>query len=467
MSKSNDLKVLHTLYDNLFDAITYAPPSSGQQAAFKAPESMIQFASYQAINSADFDSAFSPLSPNGNLKSAEVFSRMVDDIPLPQLTWQASGSTVSAIYKEIANANSEVQTSDAQKKQYDLAYNYLNVTKTITDFTGAETTQTLPSAIYTQYQKNMQTYAAALSTYRLTYNNYNLDDPKDQKAWVAQQPVLQNAVDNAWSDMMAQGGNLVIQALQVLGTSINSAVRDAITQAQKTLQSSALASSTGGAPWYLAYALPSDWAAAQAGQGLTGLAINSSNLNSTSSSSFDKWSTNLSAGWGLWSGSGGASGGSESSNSHMDASKFSMTAKIGLVRIYRPWFNPSLLQMLNWSLDSVKAGGIGDGHGSNGQMPMYTTALIIAREFTLTGEFSSEDKSKITKSVEGTASAGWGPFQISGSYAHGSSQESLNSTFNGSTLSVPGIQIIGYVNTFTPYCPPDNSNGVAKFIIQG
>lgn len=453
---AKDLQVLHTLYDNLFDAITYAP-STSQPPPFDKKSSMIQFASMQAINEKDFANAFSPMNPNGDMKTAEAFSRLVDALPLPQVLWADSGSLLSTTYKNIVDgANSSVKTDPGQLEIYNNAYNYLNVTQTLVDFMKKETTQVIPSPIFSLYQSNLQSYVAALSSYRLTYNNFNLDDPKQQRDWMAREPVLAAAINSAWNSLQQGGAPMVQQALAAMTTTINSAIRDAINQSQQTMTKSALASMTGGASWYLAYATPSNWAAESAMANMTQLKVDSGSLQQSADASFDKWGGGVSAGWGLWSIGGNAGGSSSSSTAHMTSTSFTMTSNIEVVRIYRPWYNPSLFKMDNWFTDAYKMDKISDGKGE-GAIPMIPTALIVARDFELKGTFSTEDKSHIESAVNGGASVGWGPFQIGGSYAHSESHDRLSSSFDGTTLKVPGIQVIGYVNAITPACPPSNT----------
>ena len=451
---ADNLKVLHKLYDNLFDAITYSP-SPTQQPAFDIKNSMIQFASMQAVRPEDFAGAFSPLNPAGDLRKAEAFSRLVDAIPESQILWVDSGKRVSQQYSMIVNgASSNAQVDPQKQATYDKAFNYLNKTTTIEDFEGNKTTQTVPSAIYATYQTNMQTYLAALTSYRLSYNNYDLNVTAQQREWVAKEPLLKAQVNAAWNNLQQSGAPQVQQALAALVSTINSAVRNAIEQARRTMDGASLASMAGAAadPWYLAYATPSNWSELSAGANMTELTVDTSNLQSTASSNFNSWEVGGKGSYGLWtvSASGGGSSGSTTSSSTSET--FKMKAKVGVVRIYRPWYNPALFGMKNWQIDDLAPPGVSDGKGK-GALPLLPTALIVARDFELSGTFSTEDKSHMESAINGKASVGWGPFQVSGGYSHSESKDSLKSTFDGSTLKVPGIQIIGYVNAIVPPAP--------------
>jgi hypothetical protein len=450
----DDLAVLKKLYDNLFSAVTYQPNSS-QQAPFDKKNSMIQFASMQSVRPEDFRNAFSPLNPTkGDMRTAEAFSRLVDAVPTSSVLWADSGNTVSGQYKSIVNGAQTSSTIDPKQQAiYDKAYNYLNKTQILEDFEGNKTTQLIPSPIYSQFQTNMQTYIAALTSYRLTYMNYDLDDTKQQREWTAKEPLLKAQVTAAWNNLQQSGAPQVQQALAALTTTINSMVQNALDQARQTMASAGLASMTGaaGEPWFLAYATPSDWVEATAIKNMTDLTLDTSNLSTSSDSNFTSWNAGASASWGLWSGGGTASGSEGRTNSKSTSDKFHMNAKVGVVRIYRPWYNPAIFGMRNWTTPDLPD-GVSDGKG-NGFLPLVPTALIVARDFELSGNFSTEDKSHFEKSLKTEAKVGWGPFQVSGGYSNSQSRDTLDSSFNGTTLKVPGLQIIGFVNAITPVAP--------------
>jgi len=52
------------------------------------------------------------------------------------------------------------------------------------------------------------------------------------------------------------------------------------------------------------------------------------------------------------------------------------------------------------------------------------------------------------------ANFGWGPFSVSGGYSKSSSSKKFASEFDGTTISNPGLQIIGWVCSVVPNSPP-------------
>ena len=50
-------------------------------------------------------------------------------------------------------------------------------------------------------------------------------------------------------------------------------------------------------------------------------------------------------------------------------------------------------------------------------------------------------------------SVGWGPFSLGGSYSRAKGSSSFNSTSNGQSITVPGMQIIAFVNKMVGKAP--------------
>jgi hypothetical protein len=463
MTEQQEQQMLQALYDRLFQAITYAPDST-KSAPFPKESTLIQFASNQALNPVDFANPVSPINPNGDYRASEMFATMVDNLPAFQGDYVPSGAMLSKTYSNIVNgANTKLTIDPDQQNTYDLAYNYLNTTVEVKDFLGKVQKQTGPSQIYNTYNNNLTAYIAAVAAYRTAYLGYNLNNLDDQRKWQANEPLLANAVTQSYNTWRAQGATQVEQALAALATTINSSVKNAIVQAQDQVSAiKSLPSALGNKNnWFMAYALPSNWYDPQA-PGFSKLTLSSSNLNTSQSSSSHGWNAGGSWSGGLWSVKAQTGGSTNSSNYHMDADQFTLTAEIAVVRVMRPWFNDLIFRMNGWYIDSRNKFGISNGQieGNGGNMmPIFPTAFIVARNIQIQGNFSTQDQSHFDLSVNASTSVGWGPFQVSGSYSHSQSEDTFKSTFNNGVLSIPGIQVIGWVNQITPASAPLNSDG--------
>ncbi|HET7232360.1 MAG TPA: hypothetical protein VFJ16_20300 [Longimicrobium sp.] len=446
MDATSEQKVLSTLYDRLFDAISYSP--DGRPSGFDRQNSRLLMAKNVVLDPSDFANAFSPVNsgPAADQKAARAFSDMVDVLPVDQVEWADSTKRLSGVYEGlVAQANTTNVENPDQRHTYDLAYGYLNATtSTPPDMFGKSVQMTGPTAIAQTYNDDQTAYINAVGGYRAAFNGYNLDVVADQRAWMAVEPGLRNTVDQAWNRWNREGKAQVEQAQQALQSSINDAVSAAITQARQLVSPGAHIPSLDGVGegWLLSYAQPRDWASPSITA--SKLTLQSSYLNETASSEASSYSAGGSGGWGLWSASASMSHSSSESHSHMDASEFELTAELIQVRIMRPWFNPLLLSMQGWWVDGTPEGGLAT------MMPLVPTAFILARNVTIKADFSEQDKSHIESATSGSASVGWGPFGASGSYSSSSSADTFTSKFDGGTLQLPGLQLIGWVNTVTP-----------------
>ncbi|MEM8962239.1 MAG: hypothetical protein AAGD38_12220, partial [Acidobacteriota bacterium] len=362
MTPEKEQQVLETLYGRLFDIVTFTP-GGDRPAEFDRQTTFVQFAGNQAVNPADYQNAFSPGNPNGDLTSAEVFSRAFNDVPEIAANYVGSGANVDNVYGNIVRgANSRSTTDPEQKKIYDKAYKYLNTTVEKEDFEGNKTTQTIPSPRFNNYLELRESYFIALSGYRTAYNNYDHSNPEDQRKWQAVEPGLRATLDSAYRRWRAADAPQIEQALAALDTTINSAVRDALAQARETMRGSELASSIGaGTTWHLSYAQPSNWCYDQGARNFTDITLKSSNLSSKSDERFRKYGGGASWRAGLWSVGGGISGEDGKKNFHMESNEFELRCKLGFVRIQRPWLNSAIFRMQNWFIDSADAGGISSG----------------------------------------------------------------------------------------------------------
>ena len=457
MDQATETKVLNSLYDRLFQAVTYAPAGK-QNDAFKTETTFIQFAQNQALNPKDFANMVTPTNPKGLLTSSQSFANLVDLMPSQRSSYDPTGTLISQTYKQIVDgANSTTKPNPDQEKKYKMAYDYLNTTSTITDYTGAAITQTDNSPIYKTYLSNQTAYIAAVSGYRTAYLGYDLTDPVQQRQWQANEPMLRNNVDQTYTTWRAQGAAQVEQALAALASSINDAVGNAISAAQRQM-ASPMASSTGdGSGWYFTYPIPGNFADPGAA-GFTTLTLSSDNLETTASSTYSDWGASGSASWGLWSGSASASKHHADSHAHMDASTFKLTAEIAVVRVFRAWLNDLIFKMNNWYSNMGDANCISIGKLTSDTlvMPLIPTAFVVARNVAITADWSSDDKKHVEDAVTSKASVGWGPFSVSGNYSSGSSSDYHKSTFEGGTLRIPDIQIIAWVSEITPASPPMN-----------
>jgi hypothetical protein len=461
MDSSSENQLIQSIYDRIYNLVTYSP-SGSQVPVFNAQTTFVQIVPLGLpVSPADLANAASPINPGGSLTAAEMFSRLVDPIPALSADYTPTTNTVSGIYGEIVgSADASEEPSDQAVSQYNQAYNFLNQTTTITDYTGAQTTQVQPTAIYANYQQNQLAYLSALAAYQTAMGNYDLTNPQQQRQWQANSPLLQAAVTQAWNTWRGQGAAQVEQALGVINTTVNSAVRTILTNAQQAFTQSVLQPQlTGDTQWHLSYAMPTTWADATVNNLYAQFQLSSSNLQTNSSSNYTSYGGGGAFSNGLWSVGGSFQHSTGSQSQQTQASNVQISMDVAVVEIMRPWLNGSIFGMSGWNMGAAfPPGAISTGSLSTATaqtvMPLIPTAFVAARNVQITGDWGEQDMQAIQSATSGSASVGWGPFQISGSYSSSSSQSSFSSTFQNGTITIPGLQIIAFVSQVLPEVPP-------------
>jgi len=454
MNADRQKNLLASLYDRLLDAVSYSPEGKG--APWRKDEIYFQMGKNLVLDPKDFANMLSPSNPNGDMRSASVFSAMVDALPTTSPLWVDSGKKVSNVYAAIVNgANTVTKISEEQKGIYEAAYKFLNTETETKDFKGKVKKKTDPSDIAIAYDDAQAAYITAVGGYRNSYNGYNLDVIKDQRAWNAVAPGLQLTLNQAWNQWNRAGKTEVEEAQNALKSSINNAIRYVIAESQRLISDEhKFAGVAGEGDWLPSYALPTSWALESSKA--SKLTFKSEYLNKTESSFAQKYAAEASGSWGLWHASGGVSGGKEEKKSNMKAENLTLDAELISVSIKRPWFNPLLFSMLDWFAQGVGKDGISNANLTDlkGSMPLVPTGFVVARNVKITADFSEEDKQFVSSSISTKASGGWGPFSISGSYSQSSSDSKLDTKFDGSTLQLPGLQLIAWISAITPASPP-------------
>jgi hypothetical protein len=449
MTPEREQKVLSSLYDRLFDAVTYTP--EGKQTAFNKNEIYFQMAKNMVLNPADFADMISPANPNGDMRAAAEFSAFVDRIPVANPQYADSQQKLSAVYRNvITQAVASSAPKPEQVKQYKEAYDFLNTVQEV-KVVGGTKRKVVPSDIAVAYDDSQAEYITAVSGYRTAYNGYDLTKKEDQRQFNAVAPGLQLNITKAWNQWRRNGKEEVEEAQKILSSTINDALRTVIEDSRERVGDAYFMPAIGPyRPWLPSYASPSNWCTGARGMHIK---FTSSYLNKSESETGHTYGMEFGAKWGLWHASGGVEGGHTEKTSHMDADNLTIEAELILVSIMRPWFNPLVLTMKDWSVTGYEKHGLSDGK-LRGALPLIPTAFVVARNVTISADFSEEDKKTVSNMVNTKAEGGWGPFSISGKYGFSKSTSDFSSKFDGGSLRLDGYQVIGWINTITPPSPP-------------
>lgn len=468
MTPENEQKLLETIYTRIEDFLTYSP--DGRTPGFDTQTQVVQINTLgQVLNPEDYKNLATPTNPptssnsNADMRTTELFARMVDVIPPVSAQFVPTSAVLSSTYKSIVEgANSSVGEDPRQKAIYNRAWDYLHETVTETDFMGETVEREQPSPIALNYDDNFAAYVAAYSGYRSAYNGYDLSDPVQQREWMAQAPMLELAVNQSYNTWRREGAALVEQAQAALDTTINSSIRTALADARRNIADDrSFPSLVPGSPnWYLAYGLPLNWAD-PAAKNYGSLHISSRNLVQTANSRFRSYGGGASFSLGLFSIGGGASGSSSQQHYHMETQDIEIDAEILVVNLFYPHINTAIFRMQNWFTDAAGRNEISNGQlagNAHNLFPLIPRAFVVARNVAVRANWSVRDLQIMREAISAGGGLRIGPFSLGGRYSHSKSETSFTATDDGTSfVADEGLQILAWISEIVPASPPQNS----------
>jgi hypothetical protein len=399
--------------------------------------------------------------------------------------------------------------SDAVKKQLADAQKVLYVPDPDnTDDADA----TVRSSAYKTYVKNAKAYAQAKADYVTAFAEAKRD-PAKADAWPIASATYRQTLDDAWDQLKAQGAAKVEAALDVI-KSIGLPMQDhEIARARSVFERYNVDFGGLGVTIPYSYVMPSAWCDPNNDdEGWQHLTVTQSSAASYSSMNFSRgsqssWSHDSSSnsgggavsfGFAAFGGSAGhtqSSGQSQGSSGYTFSSAFGNTAQdltidieYMLCTINRDWLASDLFYMKNWYVVNNDKFSISDGTishqlGNATQLiPMIPQQFLVIRNVNISSKhwgsdgavlssaFDSSQGSTSASSTSVAASGGvcLGFMTIGGtgahSDAHAQGQQSssgtknassvLHTSFDGTTLSIPGAQIVAFVSNIVPASPP-------------
>ena len=379
----------------------------------------------------------------------------------------------------------------------------------------------IKSKLYKAYEKNTQAYGKAVADYANAEAEASKDRAKADVFPVTSKP-LREAVDAAWDTLKSEGAEKIEAALDVIelvGVDIDARM---IAKARKDFDRWNLGLA-GSVPVDVPYAYcsPSSWADADEDHdGWETLDVTSSQYAShmgSDSSFFHSFKQDTSSSSTSVSGGGcymgfGASGGYHTADLHEkddlqtaqklqsffknDAKNLHITLEYGIVDIIRPWFLGDLFRLKNWYLVNNKKNMISDGtidgqaESENALLPMVPMQFLVVRNVTIETEDWGSDRQtmqqmfgdeggawdKSSSGYTAGASYGFGPFSVSANVSHDQAKEGVSrfgnhtsserqdyeAHFDGSKLTIKGAQIVAWLSTIVPSCPPIDAPPAAK-----
>jgi len=372
---------------------------------------------------------------------------------------------------------------------------------------------TIKSKLYKAYEKNSQAYAQALADFADGQAQANASATAAQ-AWPVKSRALKLAVDEAWDTLKTEGADKVEAALNTIkavGGTIDEAM---IAKARQTLDIWNLGLAgivAAGVPY--AFCLPNSWPDMDTDDiGWTHIHVESRDYqqhlgkDSHIFHSFNKHtsssSTSVSAG-GSYLGFG-ASGGYHRADSHEDdqsttskslstffkndAKNVTLDFQFGMVNIERPYMDTNLFNLRNWYLVGNKKSCISDGtvdgqaDSQDKLLPCLPVQFLVVRKVRITAQSWGTDAKtldtlfgnsggawdKHTSGWDASANVGFGFFSAKANVTHEQAQEGVSrygkvdsasrndyeAHFKNGVFEIPGAQIVAFLSTILPACPP-------------
>ncbi|MDQ1711051.1 MAG: hypothetical protein QOE45_501 [Frankiaceae bacterium] len=403
---------------------------------------------------------------NTRLSHAFALSMLLDFIPdagAPYSNDRQEGmykpdaeKRLSEMYRQILRFSKVVSTelTDKEKQKLEQLRGKLFVTKKVTDLVTDEVKEVIEeSPLLRAYNEKMAAYLAATTEY----------NAKRAAAAGATGPEGKAAVAD-WS-MNAQTYALKVKAAADAWTSggyrndvdeINAFINQTTERSmvlwkqslEEAYEKGVVTSTEVPIPFRYTTLVPGNIATAG---GWTNLGVSHLHQVSTTDESSTSWNAGGGVNFGLFSASGGVNSTKTEVDGSTEVESFRLSFDLAQAVIVRPWFYPEWFANRGWTLRKGEGWNFSDLPSDGGAPPKgefigYATQAIFVRNVEIESKEFVSKYHDVKSHVDANASVGWGPFRLSGGYAHDEHHNKTESTDDGQTLKVGGMQIIGFVN---------------------
>lgn len=422
----------------------------------------------------------------------EQWSRLVDFLPSPKPAddegeWAADRGAgkhkhVSVVYAQNNRRLSKTYgdtlrlcevaddaLTDDEKALIERMRRLLSVEVEVEDFlTGETTMETRESPAMLAYKAKRQAYEDAVIEYATRLSQANSGTAADLIQWQQTGGMLKRRATQALRDWIANGYKNDIERAQAVISHITGQSmvlwKDNLVQTLDHIENN----TTGafGYPFYPASVLPG--AFARSG-GWTRFSERSLSRKMSSSTQSRSGGGSFGLSLGLFTIGGGGGGGKTEFKRDFSSSSFGMEFSYAPVEIMRPWFHPDFFLSRGWRpADAFIREYDTDVH-SDGESPPsgaligYPTKALFVKDLVI---HSSEVVSFVRSQeshIQGGGFVGIGPFCIGGRYQQSNRSSQSNYDFNGASIRIRGMQLMGFLSTLLPHSAdpsPDVENWV-------
>jgi hypothetical protein len=412
---------------------------------------------------------------------AENMARLLDFVPdvaagtnsqFARMAVQNNDGTLSDVYDYTLRMSQvmKVELPADTVAQIERLNGLLTKTIKVKDIiTLEETEKKVPSDLVTEYFAKQAAYDAAA----LEYNARRIDALTATNAravhdWAVNANIYRNKVKAAKIDWESAGRKFDYEKIGAFLEQVGQRDMALIKQRYlEDLEKALLTSPISGCDFFFTSLVPGNFATST---GWTRFGFSAGDYQSHSNSNYS-WSRSQGGGGFSFFGIGASASHSESSShseyhGRFDSSHVDMTFEIAQIPIARPWFRPAFLTSRYWRFDQnnvvVKGDRLCDGGSPpNGKLPAYPTSAIFVRKLSLRfGEshgFSDFVNNARSQATGGGGSFSFGPFFAGGSGSHrsgsGDTRRDYGFKFENNTMSIDGMQLIGFKCHIMPKSP--------------
>jgi hypothetical protein len=412
---------------------------------------------------------------------AFVLSKLLDYVPdvndqfidrgLQQTIWNTTQDSISSVYNDVLKYSKvvDIPLSDAEKAKIQRYRDALTVTKEVTDFlTDEKKTVSEPGPLTLAYTAKMNDYIDAADTYMDLLVDAQSAKGNDAEAirrvaeFANKSKFLRSKMEAAYMAWTSQGYK---NEYEQINAYIAQASEKSMVMYKEDLKNkfkAGLLTSPldGGSDFYYTTLLPGNFASSP---GWTRFTYYEGDFESNYSKETSQWGGSAGVNFGLFSIGASASGSKIEVNKDAKASNFRASFSFTQIPICRSWFDPGFFSMKGWTLDNLWDLNfdkkISDGASKpNGRLVAYPVTALFVKDVNFTFDTNSNSSQYIGSQISAGGSFGWGPFTVGGSYSHGKVTSNFKSDYAGGQLTIPGMQLIGFVNNIIPKSPDPNPN---------
>jgi hypothetical protein len=447
---------MQAIYDALYGSLT------GDVPGFNEPRSVPPSSAFLTmlkpglrIEPSLYTNAWSPSNPDGSDVAGRTLAKLVENAPALNPNYTPIGR-VEDFYEEIVRAEVDpVPPDPAQDAAVAAAENYLfDDSVQFDEVTGEPITvpNSVDSPAYKNYKNKFDLFEAALMSYLAQWQQVDQTSTQDKQAWAVIAPILQTKVKMAYAEFETSKPGIIREKESILGQARQTSLVRRFAEARQNFELSLRGENLSS--YRPVEVFPANWATTQAYSNVTLL---SSDIHTSSNSSFGSWSAGGGFDFGLFA-IGGSGGRSWSNHTlHQDTSDLSISFQFARVDIRRSWLKENLFTTTGWHVEGRGKNDYSNGkvdQSNRGVFPLLPESFIVARQVRVTAKWSSFDKQVFTQTINGGGGIRIGPFQFGGGGSSTTTTASSWASSNQAVLYTPDIELVAYMNRVMPACPP-------------